>query len=150
MLRSMGAAHPFGDHPCDRCSTRLPGGMAAISGCDGQTVVLCPNCAVVHAPAVVATVSAHDGDCAACGGAAPEVVTVDLGRMVVTLCRAHAIGLLLTRLNPGAYHRLVSDIGGDPEAEFLLHGDFYDADTGEALQPRGAGRDTLWVDGDGV
>jgi hypothetical protein len=83
------------------------------------------------------------GDCLAC--AEPRATCVHLRDTDWhgTLCRGHAMAFLSHTLDPAAFRRLVADAGGDPEAVFALHDDFYDPDDGEAWQPYPLGMEAL-------
>jgi hypothetical protein len=83
------------------------------------------------------------GDCLACAEPRGTCVQLRDTDWHGTLCRGHAMAFLSHTLDPVAFRRLVADAGGDPEAVFALHEDFYDADSGVAWQPYPLGMDAL-------
>lgn len=124
---------PFHAEPCGTSANcTLPAGVR-VSGAD-EIRHRCPN----HASGdvdVLLDVPCRSGHCVACGRGADDVLALDAVDYRADFCRTHARQLVWRALEPDACRRLVRDAGGDPEAVFMLHGDFYDPETGVALQP---------------
>jgi hypothetical protein len=86
----------------------------------------------------------ESADCLACGEPAATCVHLRDTDWHGTLCRGHAMAFLSHTLDPFAFRRLVADAGGDPEAVFALHEDFYDPDDGVAWQAYPLGMEALY------
>jgi hypothetical protein len=110
---------------CTACGA-FPG-WERIVGAKGATLLLCPNCVPLH---LAVRMHRFDGTPGVClcspdGAEIGETFLVDSGDYEGRFCRGHAIAFLLHALRPRDFARVTADAGGDPEAVFLLHGDFY-------------------------
>ena len=70
-----------------------------------------------------------------CCGEYPHQYTLSDNDYKYQVCANCLLALVNTALSPAQFFSLIRN--GHTTKEFLLHGDFYDDETGEALQPRG-------------
>lgn len=91
----------------------------------------------------LAKLEGEPGDCIACGATQRRSFHLTDGDWHGTLCRGHAMAYISHTLSPPAFHRIVTDAGGDPEAVYALHADFYEPEAGIAHQPFPIGTDAL-------
>lgn len=72
--------------------------------------------------------------CESCNNNYDGELVINDGGLVYHLCHNCAPRLFCLNLSPEQFFNIINS--GHHEDEFLLHSDFYDSDTGEALQPR--------------
>ncbi len=117
------------------CNTNIEELLITLDDGHRRTVV-CPN----HLPLFAGTLFEHPDvdstpsqleapvDCELCGH--PGLLYQDFDAKF-HLCESHLRDLIRHRLSPADFHALFRRVGN----VFMLHGDFYDPETGEALQP---------------
>ncbi len=72
--------------------------------------------------------------CEACGGIISLIKLNMLNGVVYTLCMNCHVALTNYSLSKSQFFQLLKN--GHTDVEFFLHCDFYDDETGEALQPQ--------------
>ena len=127
---------------CLRCEHKSKASVAHLMTVDNRlTMDLCLNCLAITVDKIVLEYDgkASNEKCQGCiGRNAYFILDCGVG-LAYRLCGKCLLDLINLRLTPKRYFNLVKDRNKLPHTgdgkEFYLNGDFYDPDTGKALQP---------------
>ena len=105
------------------------------AGDDRPRLALCPNCVLAVAVTGIPALGGKPGVCVAGGETVAQTVVVHSETYRARFCPGHAVAFLLHGLRPADFQRVAADAGGDANAVYHLHDDFYVLPDGLAINP---------------